>query len=91
MNWHDRGAVSSNNVRFEPLRPVSRRRLVLAIVLGPILWLVAFTVAAWFLVSTRAIQLGLLITLASFVVGFLLLLVLRTGRLREERRYVDRR
>ncbi len=78
-------------MRFEPLRPVSRRRLIVAIVLGPVLWLVAFAVAAWFLVSTRAIQLGLAITLASFVVGFLVLLVLWTGRRREERRYVDRR
>jgi divalent metal cation (Fe/Co/Zn/Cd) transporter len=75
-------------VRFEPLRPVSRGRLILRLVYGPVLWLAAFTVVAWLFVSSRVIQAGLLVTVASFLIGLLVLAILRMGRRREERRYV---
>jgi ABC-type transport system involved in multi-copper enzyme maturation permease subunit len=78
------------SVRFEPLRPASRGRLVAGLILGPIMWLVALAVAAWLFAYGWAIQLGLVITIASFVLAFVFLAVLRRGRVREERRYVDR-
>jgi hypothetical protein len=64
--------------------------MVAAIVLGPVLWLVSLVVVAWLLSRTDLIELGLLITALSFVFAATVLSVLRLGRKREERRYVDR-
>ena len=73
-------------------RCVPRRgpKLIAALVLGPILWLVALLVASWLLDRTDAIELGLLVTAASFVLAAVVLSLLRLGRRREERRYADR-
>jgi hypothetical protein len=79
------------SVRFEPLRPASRGRLIAALILGPILWFVALAVAAWLLAYSWAIELGLLVTVASFLLSLAVLALLRVGRRREERRYVARR
>jgi hypothetical protein len=76
--------------RFRPLRPASRPKLIAALVLGPILWLVALLVASWLLDHTDAIELGLLVTAVSFVFAAVVLSLLRLGRQREERRYADR-
>ena len=57
--------------------------------LGPLLWLVALAVAAWFFEYTWAIAVGLAVTVASFVVALVVLALLRRGRVRQERRYVD--
>jgi hypothetical protein len=78
-------------VRFEPKRPASRRRAILALIVGPILWLVALAIVAWLLDYTQAIQLGLAVTIGSFVLSIPFLLVQRAGRQRRERRYVDPR
>jgi hypothetical protein len=59
-------------------------------VLGPVLWLASLVVVAWLLARTDLIELGLLIAAASFVFAATVLSVLRLGRKREERRYVDR-
>ena len=75
---------------FRPLRPASGPKLIAALVLGPILWVVALMVASWLLDRTNAIELGLLITAASFVFAAVVLSLLRLGRRREERRYADR-
>jgi hypothetical protein len=75
---------------FRPLRPASRPKLIAAFVLGPILWVIALLVASWLLDRTNAIELGLLVTAASFVAAAVVLSLLRLGRLREERRYADR-
>ena len=61
-----------------------------ALVLGPIMWLIALVIAAWLFAYGWAIQLGLLITIASFLIALAGLAVLHKGRTREERRYVDR-
>ena len=74
---------------LRPLRPASGPKLIAALVLGPILWLVALMVASWLLDRTDAIELGLLLAAASFVFAAVVL-VLRLGRRREERRYADR-
>ena len=75
---------------FRPLRPASGPKLIAALVLGPILWLVVLLVASWLLDRTNAIELGLLITAASFAFAAVVLSLLRLGRRREERRYADR-
>ena len=72
------------------MRPASGPKLIAALVLGPILWLVALMVASWLLDRSNAIVLGLLITAASFVFAAVVLSLLRLGRRREERRYADR-
>jgi hypothetical protein len=76
---------------FEPLRPASRGRLVLALILGPVLWLGALIVVAATLRYTWAIEIGLLVTLATFVLSLIALSFLRWGRLRQEGRYADGR
>jgi hypothetical protein len=76
--------------RFRPLRPASGLRLIAAIVLGPVAWAVALLVAAWLIEHTDAIEIGLLVTVGSFVVSAIVLSLLRLGRLREERRYSER-
>jgi hypothetical protein len=77
--------------RFRPLRPASRGRLAAAIVLGPVMWIVAMVVAAVIVKRTDAIGVGLLVTLASCLVSAIVLVVLRSARRREERRFADRR
>jgi uncharacterized membrane protein len=77
-------------VRFEPLRPASRKRMLLGIVIGPFLWLVGLITVAWVLHISSAIELGLLIALISAVVSTIVLVLLRQGRVRQEKRYAAR-
>ena len=70
--------------RFEPLHPASRARLTLAIVLGPIVWLVAIGVVAVVVNRTYAIGIGLLVALVSLVVAAIGLLLLWKVRRRQE-------
>jgi peptidoglycan/LPS O-acetylase OafA/YrhL len=78
-------------VLFEPLRPASRGRVVAALVLGPILWLVALIVAAWVFNHHSRIVLGLLVTVVSFFISLLVLAVVHAARRRQEERYAQRR
>jgi membrane protein YdbS with pleckstrin-like domain len=75
---------------FEPLRPASRGRLVLGLILGPILWLAALVVVAWTLHFTWAIEAGLIVTLGTFVLSLVALSLLRWRRQRE-RQHAARR
>ena len=84
------GEARRPTVRFEPLRPAARGRLVAAFIIGPLSWLVALIVVAWVLEYTSAIALGLLVTVASFLVSLLVLAFVRAARRRQERRYVER-
>ena len=77
-------------IRFEPLRPASRGRLIAGFVLGPVLWLVALIVAATLFEYSWAITLGLLVTVASFLVSLLVLGMLNRRRRSQERRYEAR-
>jgi divalent metal cation (Fe/Co/Zn/Cd) transporter len=79
------------SVRFQPLRPASRGRLLAAFVFGPLLWLAALAVVAWLFVNSTVIVLGLLVAAASFVISLVVLAGLYAGRRREERQYVDSR
>ena len=80
----------SSVVRFEPLRPASRKRIVVGLVVGPVLWVIALTAVAWVLHISSAIELGLLIALLSAAVSTIVLVLVRRGRLRQERRYAAR-
>ena len=80
----------SSIVHFEPLRPASRKRMLLAIVIGPLLWLVALVTVAAVLHFSSAIELGLLIALISAVLSTIILVLLRQGRVRQEKRYAAR-
>lgn len=55
--------------RFRPLRPASGPRLIAAFVLGPVAWVVALVVAAWLVERTDAIETGLVVSVASFLVS----------------------
>jgi formate/nitrite transporter FocA (FNT family) len=72
---------------FRPLRPAPRRKLIAAIVAGPILWVTALVLTAVAIDRTDAVGIALLIAGASFAVAFLVLVVVQRGRRREERRY----
>ena len=80
----------SSTVRFEPLRPASRKRLALAVVVGPLLWVVALSTVAWVLHISSAIELGLLIALIAGVVSTIVLALVRHARIRQEERYAAR-
>lgn len=84
------GDADLANPRFEPRRPVPRPRLIVAVLVGPFLWLVALLVAGVVLERTDAIELGLLVAAVSFLVSLACLLVLRAGRRREEKRFEAR-
>jgi hypothetical protein len=77
-------------LRFEPLRPASRPRLIVAFVFGPLLWLGALVIAAWVFRYTAAIAYGFAIVLASYVVALAVLAVTYKLRRRQERRYAER-
>ena len=82
--------LERRSVRFEPLRPASRGRLIAGFVVGPVLWLLALIAGAWLFNYSWAIALGLLVSVASFLVSLLVLALLRAGRRRQERQYADR-
>ena len=73
--------------RFEPLRPAGRAKLWAAAVLGILAWLVAWLIALWLFHATNAIELGLLLSCGSIVVATPVLVLLRWGRRRQERRF----
>jgi uncharacterized membrane protein len=87
-------AVSSDSepsiVEFVPLRPASRKRMLMGIVIGPLLWLVGLITVAWVLHVSSAIELGLLIALITAGLSTILLLLLRQARVRQEKRYAAR-
>jgi hypothetical protein len=76
--------------RFEPLEPAPRDRLILIFLLGPLLWLVALLLVAAVLERTTAIEIGLIVTVATFLVSLVVLTLLRIARGREERRFAAR-
>ena len=80
----------SSIVRFEPLRPASRKRLLVAVVVGPLLWVVALVTVAWVLHISSAIELGLLIALVATVVSTIVLVLLHQLATARSRRYAAR-
>jgi hypothetical protein len=82
--------VDSSIFEFQPLRPASRKRLLLGFLIGPVLWLVALNVVAVAFNYTNAIELGILVAFVSAAVATVGLLLLRRARIREEERYAAR-
>ena len=76
--------------RFRPMRTASGPRLIAAIVLGPFLWVVGLVVVAVLVRRSNTIELGVLIAVGSILVAVPILIVVRLGRQREERRYAAR-
>lgn len=76
--------------RFRPLGRITPVRQVLLAIAAPLLWLTAFVVTSAVLDETDAIEFGLAIAAASFLVALAVLSLLRAGRRREERRYDGR-
>src|SRR5918997_5067105 len=76
---------------FQPLRPAKGTKLILAAVIGPVAWVIAWLVAAWLIERSDAIEFGLLVTIASFLFAVPVLGLLAWGRAREERRFEQAR
>jgi hypothetical protein len=74
-------------MRFRPLLLISRTRMILAWVFGPLLWAGALASVAWLVGRSNAIELGLAIAAASFVLGAIVVSLLRHDRIHEARRY----
>jgi hypothetical protein len=85
-----RERTTPSSAHFEPLQTAPRSILVAGVVLGPLLWLVALAVGAWFFEYTWAIAVGLTVTVAAFVLALVVLALARRGRERQESRYVHR-
>jgi len=75
---------------FQPLRPARGIRLLVAVILGPIAWVIAWLIAAYLIHKTDAIEFGLLVTVAAFVAAMPTLALLTARRRWEERRYERR-
>jgi hypothetical protein len=76
---------------FQPLRPAKGTKLVMAAVIGPVAWVIAWLVAAWLIERSDAIEFGLLMTTASFLFAVPVLGLLAWGRAREERLFEQAR
>jgi hypothetical protein len=74
---------------FRPLRPAKGAKLVLAALIGPIAWVIAWLVAVWLISRNDLIELGLLVTIGSFLFAFPVLGILAWARTREERRFEE--
>jgi uncharacterized protein DUF2530 len=72
---------------FRPLRPATGLRWIAAVILGPMVWLIAFLVTGLVFEQTDAIEGALIVTASGSAVGLVVLLVLRWARDRERRRY----
>jgi hypothetical protein len=78
------------DVHFEPLHPASRRNVIVALIIGPILWLVALILAAVVFTHTEAIPIGIAVAVVSCLIAMAILNLLLSLRRRQERRYVGR-
>lgn len=82
------GDPSRPSATFEPLHPASRKRLLVGLVVGPVLWLVGLVITAIVVHYTYAIAIGLVVTVVSMIVALAALALTKRARDREERRYV---
>jgi hypothetical protein len=79
------GAPDRLPAEFTPLRHADRRRRILLFAFGPLLWLAAVVVVGVVVNRTNVVGLGLVVTLIAFVCSFVLSVVARRLRLRDER------
>jgi hypothetical protein len=83
--------MSEYHSHFEALRRPTRIDRIVVLLAGPVLWVVAFAAVAWASGHTDLIWKGVAVAAASFAIGSVALLIMRAGRLREERRPEPRR
>jgi hypothetical protein len=76
---------------FAPLRPETRRRLIVRAAVAPLIWVVALIVVAVVVRKANAIELAILIVIAVIVLSSIGLVLLRIGRDRQRTRYASRR
>jgi hypothetical protein len=77
--------------RFSPLRRAPRSTRVALYILGPLLWVVALIVVSLLVREQDAIETGLLVAGAAFVVAVVMLLPQRMLRVRIEREHASTR
>ena len=77
--------------RFSPLRRAPRSTRVALYILGPLLWVVALIVVSLLVREQDAIETGLLVAGAAFVVAVVMLLPQRMLRVRSEREHASTR
>jgi hypothetical protein len=70
---------------FRPMRPASLPRLILAAILGPLVWIVCILLAVLLVQPKAEILFGALIAAVAFLLAAIVLLLVRRGRIREER------
>lgn len=71
--------------RFTPLHSASPARRALALLVGPLLWLVAIVVVSVVVDRVDAVEIGLRVALVAFVLSLPVSAFARRRRLREER------
>jgi hypothetical protein len=81
---HTDAISSSVPARFTPLRRASRVKRVAVLVIGPVLWVLAFFVVALVVARADAIGLGLAIAGVSFCVALVWQILWRRRRVRVE-------
>ena len=77
--------------RFSPLRRAPRSTRVALYILGPLLWVAALIVVSLLVQEQDAIEIGLLVAGAAFVVAVVVLLPQRMLRVRSEREHASTR
>jgi hypothetical protein len=77
--------ASELSSQFTPLRSAAPRTRALVLVFGPLLWLVAIVVVGIVLHWSRAVELGLIVTVIAFVFSLVASVAGGRRRLREER------
>jgi hypothetical protein len=71
--------------RFQPLRPPSQAKRRVVLLLGSLVWVVALAILAVVVDRRDAVELALVIVVASLLVGLVSSSWRRRGRIREER------
>ena len=77
--------------RFAPLRPAPRSRRLVLYLVGPLLWVAALIVVGLLVVKHNAVEIGLLVALAAFVLAIVLLIPQRMLRVRREQEHASPR
>jgi hypothetical protein len=70
--------------QFSPLRPPSRRRRALTLLIGPVLWLAGLVVLSFVVRHRDSVEIAVFVTALSFLVWMFVLLPMRARRSREE-------
>jgi uncharacterized membrane protein YbhN (UPF0104 family) len=81
---HD-SADALERARFTPLRLATRPQRALVLLLGPLLWVAALVVLAVVVRQGDSVLIALAVLAAAMLIGLVVLLPMRIGRVRRER------